>query len=257
MRRRRSRPHPVKWLIGLALIGGVALLAQTASTPSRLVPGGIAARIRAPALPLATPPIETALASLPNAAAEAGPGAAASPAAGEASGSSGPAPPVATVEARPGDTALTLLDRLGVAPEDARAAVRKLRTIWDPRDLRVGQKAAVFVQSDRLLSIRLALAPDRDVVVARDATGSFVAEDQDRPTRAVPTLGGGTIDTSLAAATSRAGVPAGVLGEMIRAFSYDVDFQREVRPGDRFMVLYDRVDDEFGHATGLGHLTYA
>jgi murein DD-endopeptidase MepM/ murein hydrolase activator NlpD len=165
--------------------------------------------------------------------------------------------PVETVEARPGDTPLKLLARVGVAPQDARAAVRELRTIWNPRDLKAGQKAAVFVQDDRLLSFRLALAPDRDIVIARDDRGSFVAEDQDRPTREVATLGTGTIQTSLAAAASRAGVPAGVLGEMIGAFSYDVDFQREVRPGDTFTVLYRRVHDEFGRPTELGRLVYA
>ena len=96
----------------------------------------------------------------------------------------------------------------------------------------------MLTQSDRLLSFRLALAPDRDIVVARDHTGGFVVEDQDRPTREVPTLGSGTIHTSLAAAAGRAGVPAGVLAEMIRAFSYDVDFEREIQPGDTFTVLY-------------------
>ena len=135
--------------------------------------------------------------------------------------------------------------------------MRELSTVWNPRDLKAGQKAAVFVQDDRLLSFRLALAPDHEIVVARDYQGNFVAEDQDRPTHEVATLGTGTIQTSLSGAASRAGVPAGVLGEMIAAFSYDVDFQREVRPGDTFTVLYRRMHDEFGQPTGRGRLVYA
>jgi murein DD-endopeptidase MepM/ murein hydrolase activator NlpD len=43
---------------------------------------------------------------------------------------------------------------------------------------------------------------------------------------------------------------------MIRAFSYDVDFQREIHPGDTFSALYERVHDEFGNATGVGRLLY-
>jgi len=165
--------------------------------------------------------------------------------------------PAYTVEARPGDTPLKLLTRMGVAPEDAQAAIRKLSTVWDPRDLRAGQKAAVFVQSDRLLSIRLALAPGRDVVVARDDSGGFVAEDQERPTNWVATLGTGSISTSLSEGASRAGVPMSVLDQMVQAFSYDVDFQREIRPGDSFTMLYQRVHDEFGRPTGMGKLVYA
>ena len=37
----------------------------------------------------------------------------------------------------------------------------------------------------------------------------------------------------------QAGIPAGVVVEMIRMFSYDVDFQRDVHPGDRFEVFYN------------------
>jgi murein DD-endopeptidase MepM/ murein hydrolase activator NlpD len=166
-------------------------------------------------------------------------------------------PPAAMVEARPGDTPLKLLARVGVGTEDAQEAARLLTSIWNPRDLRPGQRAAVLTQSDRLLSFRLALGPDRDIVIARDHTGGFIIEDQDRPTREVPTLGSGTIRTSLAAAAERAGVPPGVLAEMIRAFSYDIDFERDIQPGDTFTVLYDRVEDEFGRPTRLGQMVYA
>jgi murein DD-endopeptidase MepM/ murein hydrolase activator NlpD len=44
---------------------------------------------------------------------------------------------------------------------------------------------------------------------------------------------------------------------MIRSFSYDVDFQRDLQPGDRFEVLYERLDDERGKAVGAGEIAYA
>jgi murein DD-endopeptidase MepM/ murein hydrolase activator NlpD len=65
------------------------------------------------------------------------------------------------------------------------------------------------------------------------------------------------IHTSLAAAADRAGVPPSVLAEMIRAFSYDIDFERDIHPGDAFTVLYDRVEDEFGRPTRFGQLVHA
>ena len=95
--------------------------------------------------------------------------------------------------------------------------------------MRPGQRAAVLTQSDRLLSFRLALAPDRDIVIARDHTGGFVVEDQDRPTREVPTLGSGAIRTSLAAAADRAGVPARILlveNGLARLPAIDEDLER-------------------------------
>ena len=34
---------------------------------------------------------------------------------------------------------------MGVAPAEARAAVRKLSTVWDPRDLKAGQKTGFYL----------------------------------------------------------------------------------------------------------------
>src|SRR3546814_16708458 len=45
--------------------------------------------------------------------------------------------------------------------------------------------------------------------------------------------------------------------DLVRVFSYDVDFQRDVQPGDRFEVLYDGYDDEFGERVRNGEIHYA
>lgn len=249
-RRRRNRPRFIGLLIGAACFSGVVLLdLSTASEPRPVVDRGGAVPKAALALPSPAAALSGAMPGLAGDPMPAGEALASAPAPAET--------PAETIEARAGDTPLKLLARMGVAPEDAQAAARKLASVWDPRELKPGHKAAVLRQSDRLLSIRLALAPGRELVVARDDSGGFVVEDQDRPTRQVPALATGTIHTSLSEAASRARVPASVVGEMIRAFSYDVDFQREIKPGDTFTVLYRRLDDEFGRSTGTGQMVYA
>jgi murein DD-endopeptidase MepM/ murein hydrolase activator NlpD len=53
-------------------------------------------------------------------------------------------------------------------------------------------------------------------------------------------------------------LPQAVLGEVIRAFSYDVDFQREIQPGDSFEVMFDQlVDENSGKILGTGAIAYA
>jgi len=265
VRRRRSRYRLAGLVVGAALLGGLPLLEQSIATG----PEGLRGATTAPSSLVATAKSGDELAQLNPIAALPAPVGLTAPtlseptAPSEPESSVEPGPPdtvepapTQTVQIRPGDTPVRLLIRMGVAPDDAQAAVRKLSTVWDPRDLKAGQKAAIFVQSDRLLSIRLALAPGREVVVARDDTGGFVVEDQDRPTRSVTALGSGTIRTSLSEAANTARVPIGIVTEMIRAFSYDVDFQREIHAGDTFTVLYQRIDDEFGRPTGTGHLVY-
>ena len=44
---------------------------------------------------------------------------------------------------------------------------------------------------------------------------------------------------------------------MIRAFSFDVDFQRELQPGDRFALLYETLHEHDGQLAKPGDLLYA
>jgi murein DD-endopeptidase MepM/ murein hydrolase activator NlpD len=62
----------------------------------------------------------------------------------------------------------------------------------------------------------------------------------------------GTIKGSLYEAAAAEGVPYGILSDVIKAFSYDVDFQRDIQNGDRFEILYERGADAHD-----GHILYA
>ncbi len=246
MRRRGRRRRFVGLFIGTAFFAALTLGERPPAPEPPYDPG--AARIAAP---IAVAPL-AAHAALALAAVPAAAGAPRNDKLPDAE----PTGPTWNIEVRAGDTPLKLLMRMGIAADEAHAAVRSLSTVWDPRDLRAGQRVAVNLQADRLLSLRLVLAPGREVAVARDDAGGFVAEDQERPTNWVPTLGSGAISTTLSEAANHAGAPPGVVEELIRAFSYDVDFQREIRSGDTFALLYERMHAESGEPVALGRLAY-
>jgi murein DD-endopeptidase MepM/ murein hydrolase activator NlpD len=63
----------------------------------------------------------------------------------------------------------------------------------------------------------------------------------------------GTIQSSLFDAAISQGVPVGMLTEMIRIFSYDVDFQRDIQPDDQFELMFERGADK----KSPGKLLYA
>jgi murein DD-endopeptidase MepM/ murein hydrolase activator NlpD len=161
------------------------------------------------------------------------------------------------VEVRPGDTLMQLLERAGVAAGDAHEAVASLRPLWDPRALQVGQEISLGFDDRGLSELRLAPNLEEDVVVRRDGDGHFASHAEARILNRVPELLGGTIRTSLFDAADHADVPPAALAEMIRAFSYDVDFQRDVQPGDGFEVLFDQLYDENGKAVGTSDIIYA
>jgi murein DD-endopeptidase MepM/ murein hydrolase activator NlpD len=65
------------------------------------------------------------------------------------------------------------------------------------------------------------------------------------------------IDSSLYLAAMQAGIPAEVVVDLIRMFSYDVDFQRDVQPGDEFEVIFNRFYTEDGRPAKTGTILAA
>lgn len=171
------------------------------------------------------------------------------------------APQRVAVEVRSGDTLAKLLARAGVEAEESHAAIAALREHYDPRHLRPGQEVGLVLAPSEagggLLGLTLAAAVDRDLSVTRDGDGGFDAREVKKKLRRAPVAASGTIEDSLYVAASRAGMPAAILVEMIRAFSYDVDFQRDIQTGDGFETLYETLRYEDGSVATHGQLLYA
>jgi len=175
------------------------------------------------------------------------------------------------IEVGPGDTLMALLTREGVERGDAHQAVEALTTVFSPKGLRPGQQikltfttgediwAAAGEEPEPPQLVLLALQPsvDQNVHVVLDDSGTFQAAAVERPLAVEIQGQRGTIDDSLFASADAAGVPIPTLIELIRLFSYDVDFQREIQPGDGFEVLYEAYYDENGELAKTGRILFA
>jgi murein DD-endopeptidase MepM/ murein hydrolase activator NlpD len=96
------------------------------------------------------------------------------------------------------------------------------------------------------------------VQVRREADGRYAAAKVARPQRHVLVHRAGVIDDSLYMSAERAALPQDVTISLIKLFSWDVDFQRDVRRGDRFETLFEEVSLEDGSGgTRGGDLLYA
>jgi len=176
-----------------------------------------------------------------------------------------------TVKVKSGDTLGKILNRAGVPGRDAHLAVTALRDVFDPRDLRVGQALTLTFQptapatdsaTDSAtpgLFAGLAIEPDYKTVirVSRSAEDIFGAEAVEKAMTPVWQTASGVINRSLYLDALDAGVPMAILIEMIRAYSWDVDFQRSLQPGDRFDVMFEDLTDEHGNVLSSGNIGYA
>ena len=157
------------------------------------------------------------------------------------------------VVVRRGDTLMDILTRARIDQSEAYAAVELLRTIYDPRRLRAGQALAIRAADDeeddpgrRLLGLSFDLSFDHQIRVTRSVDGSYDATKTERPQHRQMVRLAGTIDDSLYLAAERADLPQDVTAQLIKLFSWDVDFQRDLRPGDGFETMFEQVSLQDG-----------
>ncbi|MGF1605577.1 MAG: M23 family metallopeptidase [Rhodothalassiaceae bacterium] len=143
------------------------------------------------------------------------------------------------MQLKAGDTLMAALMREGADRQDAYDAIDALRGEIDVRRLRAGTAGRLHFRNGQLDDLVLRLEPDRELVSHRRSDG-FASAWRALPTTAVTGFAAGPISSSLYLAADAQGVPAHVILQLIRMFSYDVDFQRDIWPGDRFELIWER-----------------
>ncbi|HKP26844.1 MAG TPA: peptidoglycan DD-metalloendopeptidase family protein [Dongiaceae bacterium] len=171
------------------------------------------------------------------------------------------------IEVRPGDTLYGVLVNAGITEDDANNAVGAIAEIFSPRDLRAGQEITLNITTAsgtresaadaQLMGLSFEPNVTTDVTLTRNDTGLFVAAAVDKPVVEQIRRGAGIIDSSLFDAAQEAGVPMPVVADLIRTFSFDVDFQRDIQDGDAFEVLYERTESEAGEFVKSGKILFA
>ena len=164
-----------------------------------------------------------------------------------------------------GDTLMGVLTHARIRRDEAHAAVAALRKVFNPRDLVAGTELEMSFQplsaeKNAARSFRgLEFMPsiERTVGISRTWDNRFEGYVSKSKLTHEQARASGTISSSLYVDALKAGVPVPVIIEMIRAMSFDVDFQRDIQSGDRFNVLYDRIKDATGTMVGSGDILYA
>ena len=162
------------------------------------------------------------------------------------------------IVAKKGDSVVSILRDLGAAPADLSAIARVLGPRSFDGGIKEGQKLRILMApipaEQRLQPIRVIIAGESgiDAVVALADTGKYVSvdvknidaevaensEDNDENDTSGVRLYQSVYETAL-----RNRIPRPIIEDLVRIYSYDVDFQRKVQPGDSFEVLYAGEDE--------------
>jgi len=162
-----------------------------------------------------------------------------------------------------GDTLIDILKDTGVSYDEANNAVSSLGKVFNPKKLDVGQSVTVALDkaadSDLpyITSLKLPVSATSRLEATRAKNDTFSIKKIDAPVEKRVAHAGGRIDSSLYETGTSSGMPAALLGELIKAYSYDVDFQRDIQPGNMMDVLYEKMQTKDGIVTGHGNLLFA
>jgi murein DD-endopeptidase MepM/ murein hydrolase activator NlpD len=175
-----------------------------------------------------------------------------------------PQPKETTLTIGKGDTLAAVLNRAGVTSAESHNAVEVLKKEFDPRRIRPGQD--IYVRLDpvspethdeyRLTAVDLAVDPFKSVSLTRSGD-EFAAKVVEKPVERKVYAKAAPIEVSLYGSAEKAGIPNAVTAEVIRAMSFDIDFQRDIRRGDSIEVMYDQEETADGKGVRFGNVIFA
>ncbi|HVS63129.1 MAG TPA: M23 family metallopeptidase [Thermoanaerobaculia bacterium] len=140
-----------------------------------------------------------------------------------------------------GQTLLRVFEELGLESEDARVAASAATEHLDPRRLRAGERfSAYFGSEGSVARVVFEVHQQGRVEVARSSGGW---QSEWRPYRLMTQqrVLAGALAGGFEASVEAAGGPAMVAYRLADVFQWDLDFNRDLRLGDRFAAVYAEV----------------
>jgi len=169
-----------------------------------------------------------------------------------------------TLTLQSGDTLASLLKRGGFSSREAANVISLMQQRINVRRLQIGMTFAIAYQSDSQsdelspVGIHFKDKSNFDHYLVFDDALSWFAFRTVRPVQRYLVYASGTIENNIYNAVEDQDVPNAALDEFIRVLGFSVDFQREVRSGDQFELLYEReIDQLTGEDLNTGTLHYA
>lgn len=143
-----------------------------------------------------------------------------------------------------GDTLSKLLLEQGLSHNDVNAVAKVLKADADITTLRADRDKLEFVRENTdspVSKIVVIPSPWKQVELTCNEAGAWDCKtvDIERDTRAVYRTGEILDGDSFYLAGQRAGIPAGILADVYDLLAFEMDFERDVRAGQKFTVLYE------------------
>ena len=164
-----------------------------------------------------------------------------------------------------GDTLVSIMQQAHISSDDIKNVLTSITTSYDPKKLHIGQiitltfDAPDHVTADNakplaLQALKLKISAEKEIIAKRTEKGNFAVNELVSPLEKHIIRKHAVIRNSLMATVEEMGIPANIMADIIKAYSYDVDFQRDIQQGDQFDIVYENLytsDGEFAREGGV------
>ena len=159
-----------------------------------------------------------------------------------------------------GDTLRSALSKFSMSEQEINQVIEITASVYDLRKIQIGQVLRVYyiLEDDQkiLQSISLKLNNDKKIEIHRQ-NEEFKLKEIFIPLKKDVVKLSANIDSSIFGAAEKAGIPRNAMIETINAYSYSVDFQRDIQPNDTFNVLLETFSTEDGKFSHHGKVLFS
>ncbi len=160
-----------------------------------------------------------------------------------------------------GDTIETILKKFSIRKDQVDFIVKKIKSM-NLTDIKTGQKISFLLKKNfntkqiEIINVNYPLSKETFVQIDKRKDKIEITKNITKLFKKEIVLNG-KITSSLYKSATAAGIEANVIIEFARIFGFEVDFQRDIRKGDEFEILFERFTDDRGKSVKTGKILYA
>jgi murein DD-endopeptidase MepM/ murein hydrolase activator NlpD len=165
------------------------------------------------------------------------------------------------ITVKPGSTLQNILSDYQVSYPEILNIIELTKEKIDLQHLSIGQTFEIRYETleqnqKQFVSLSIQNSPQERLIVEK-LNGQYQLKIIPIVFKTTLVTASGTIVDSVITSALKAGIPLKNVMELINYYSYEIDFQRDLRAGDKFQVIYEKITSEDNKQTLVGKTMFA
>jgi murein DD-endopeptidase MepM/ murein hydrolase activator NlpD len=153
------------------------------------------------------------------------------------------------------DFLISLLEKKGLSSNEVYGISRAIDKVYPVNLLRPGNEFYLYLQNKKLE--HFVFRPNFEKTIFIDVIdGGYNTREVISEYKSQKVGISGEISTSLYIDATKSGIPDRIVDQFTKIYEYSVDFQRDIRPGDKFTMYFDAYKNRKGDIVKTGDLLY-